>query len=77
MLTFAKTPADKISPQETRALTVLILIVALLCEHCDFEQLRTDASPVTDETLPEIRDNLAAVTPVSTYGQLRNCVFVN
>ncbi|KIP08264.1 hypothetical protein PHLGIDRAFT_127100 [Phlebiopsis gigantea 11061_1 CR5-6] len=63
LLSFAKTPIDKISAQETRALTVLILIVALLCEHCNFDQLRTDGSPVTDDTLPEIRENLAAVTP--------------
>ena len=64
MLSFVRTPTDKIAPQDARALTVLILIVALLCEHCNFDQLRTDTSLVAEETLPEIRETLAAVTQV-------------
>ncbi|EKM54090.1 uncharacterized protein PHACADRAFT_162472 [Phanerochaete carnosa HHB-10118-sp] len=62
LLTLVKTSTDDIVPRDIRALPILILIVALLCEHCNFEQLRTDASPVTDETLPEIRKDLAALT---------------
>ena len=66
LVTLGKSSAEKISPQDTRALPILILIVALLCEHCNFEQLRTDASPVTDDTLPEIRADLAMLTQVRT-----------
>ncbi|GJE95924.1 sister chromatid cohesion protein-like protein [Phanerochaete sordida] len=63
LLALGKSSAEKISPQDSRALPILILIVALLCEHCNFDQLRTDASPITDDTLPEIRADLTILTP--------------
>ena len=64
LLVFASTPTEKISAQDTRALPVLILIVALLCEHCNFDQLCADGSPATNESLSEIRRELAGLTEV-------------
>ena len=62
---FADTSASKAATSDTRALPVLILIVALLCEHCNFDELRGDHSPVTDESLTEIRHELAGLTKVN------------
>ena len=61
---FASMSAEKISAQDTRALPVLILIVALFCEHCNFDQLLTDASPATEDSLPDIRRELGSMTQV-------------
>lgn len=64
---FASMSAEKISAQDTRALPILILIVALLCEHRNFDQLLTDASPVAEESLPDICKELGSTTQATTF----------
>ncbi|KAI0088475.1 hypothetical protein BDY19DRAFT_165528 [Irpex rosettiformis] len=43
MQTAAKPATVHISPQDMRALPILVLIVALLCEYCNFDDLRSHA----------------------------------
>lgn len=65
LLSFVRAPAEKISPQDTRALPILILIVALLCEHCNFDQLRVDDTLVSGDAQAEIRIELNSMAEVS------------
>lgn len=75
LLALGKIPAERIPPQDIRALPVLILIVALLCEHCNFDRLRTDTSPAPEETLQDIRTELGTLTQVSEICGYANIIF--
>ena len=42
---FINRPKDAVlSTQDIRTLTMVVYIVALLCEHCNFEQIRSEHS---------------------------------
>ncbi|KII90510.1 hypothetical protein PLICRDRAFT_697054 [Plicaturopsis crispa FD-325 SS-3] len=45
----AKPSTQKMAPNEARALNILIFIVALLGEHCDFDRLRTENQAIGAE----------------------------
>lgn len=41
-LSLQKPANQNLSPTEARAVSILIFIAALLCEHCDFNKLRIE-----------------------------------
>jgi cohesin loading factor subunit SCC2 len=57
MQEFIKRPCADLQPAQLKTLSILIIIVSLLAQHCDFDKLRKDN--------PSIANDLNHVSKVS------------
>ncbi|KAG8907886.1 Sister chromatid cohesion protein 2 [Tulasnella sp. 403] len=83
--TIAKNP-ENVSPQNLRTLLVIVFMMSLLCEHCDFDALRTEhpdvasdidsisTNPIIDHVYELLLTLYEGFTDTSARGQFLRCL---